>query len=130
LDIGHQYCRLGRVVFGGFEIGVGTVTFSRRCVVCTELIPEDRLRKGKITCKPECHRADRKGYIPYRKALKREEIISSPWFRKQVRLAVAQREQCSREAVKVVSEELSNAGRPVVNGSNAGEDTSKPPYGV
>jgi hypothetical protein len=63
------------------------VSFSRQCIrpPCVNLVPENRLRKGYITCSPECQKEDRKAYMLYRVALRRQRIIGSGWFRKLVK---------------------------------------------
>lgn len=70
------------------HLGGVAMSFQRLCVACGDPIPDDRLRRGLITCQPDCAAADRKAYMLYRLALRRDKILASGWFRKSVKAAV------------------------------------------
>lgn len=44
--------------------------FHRFCVVCSMVVPEDRLRRGAHTCSKECGKADKGGMRRFKAALR------------------------------------------------------------
>lgn len=44
--------------------------FTRRCVVCSEPVPLDRLKRKGITCSADCARIDRLSYMKFNRHLR------------------------------------------------------------
>lgn len=71
-------------------------TFKRYCIVCALLLPYDRLRRGSVTCSSECHKADRRAYMRFRREIGKARLLASGWFRKIVREAAHSVREVSR----------------------------------
>jgi hypothetical protein len=56
-------------------------SFQRRCVVCGEFVPLDRLKRGADTCCPEHKRQDRIAQRRFQKQLADEKLIARGWVK-------------------------------------------------
>jgi hypothetical protein len=56
-------------------------SFQRRCVVCGEFVPLDRLRRGADTCCPDHKRQDRIAQRRFQKQLADAKLIARGWVK-------------------------------------------------
>jgi hypothetical protein len=73
------------------------LSFQRRCVVCGELVPLDRLKRGADTCCPEHKRQDRIAQRRFQKQLADEKLIARGWVK-------VPRKRAGRRAPRLVCE--------------------------